>query len=223
MKEWSHGQECKLRSHSITAVPFPGKKSPAVKRLIVFWISIQGEKMDKRERDNWAADSQVDYGLRRLSKGAKKRGKREMKERQKKKIEGTTERRMLCDVGLIWPSLLFCFSLGGDPWPFACASLLQVQALTASLRSHWHAVQARFFHTLCELEGENAGWKHSSFSHFHPPDLSSLRTNYIVWGQTFKLACWCGGSDMLEWALSPFSFPPPPLKDLFAKRRNGCL
>lgn len=215
MKEWSHGQECKLQSHSITDVPFPGKKSPAVKRLIVFWISIQGEKMDDREGDNWAADSQVDYGLRRLLKEAKKRGKRKMKERQKKEIEGTTERHVLCDVGLIWPSrtdgqLQFCFSLGGDPWRFAFASLLQVQALTARLLSHWYTVEALFFPTYsASTRGETQYENTAPFYAFtpFPPSPSFLRTNYIVGGQTSKFACRCGGQQYARISSFSLQFP----------------
>lgn len=74
----------------------PWEKSPAVKRLIVFESASEGRKW-ANGRDNWAADSWVDYGLLCLSKG-EKRGEREMKERRKKGKEGVYERPMLCDA-----------------------------------------------------------------------------------------------------------------------------
>lgn len=62
-----------------------------------------------------------------------------------------------------------------------------------------------FSHTLWALGGKRSMKTQLLFTPLHLP---FLRANSIVWGQTFKLACWCGGSDMLELALSPFNFSP---------------
>lgn len=119
---------------------------------------------------------------------------------------------MLCDLGLIWPSrseaqLQFCFSLGGDPWPFACASLLQVQALTARLLSHWHAAQAHFFTYSVSTRGETQYENTASFHTYNPPPPFPSCKFYCLGVKHANLPVG-GGSDMLELALSPFSFSP---------------
>lgn len=159
MKEWSHGQECKLQSFNYHCA-LSWEKSPAVKRLIVFESPSEGRKWTNR-RDNWAADSWVDYGLRRLSKGEKKRGERGMKERRKGRgvrkahVVRCSRRAHLAFLGRGRTPILF--GLQGDPWPLACSSLLQVQGLTASsLHTDTHC--KLIFHTLWKDSGGGGGF-----------------------------------------------------------------
>lgn len=63
-----------------------------------------------------------------------------------------------------------------------------------------------FFAYSVSTRGETQ-YENTAPFHTSTPSVSSLRTNYFVWGQTFKRACWGGGSDMLESALSPFNCP----------------
>lgn len=130
------------------------EKSPAVKRLIVFESPSEGRKW-ANGRDNWAADSWVDYGLLRLSKGEEKRrwtrdeGEkgREGRGAWKARVVRCSRRGRPAFSGRRRTPILF--SPRGDPWPLACSSLLQVQALTAC-SSHTDAHCKLIFHTLCK-------------------------------------------------------------------------
>lgn len=138
------------------------EKFPAMKRLIVFESPSEGRKW-VNGRDNWVADSWVGYGLLCFSKGEKKRRWRRVGTGRK-----GCERSMLWNAaaGVVWLSLArgrttILFSPRGDPWPLACSSLLQVQALTAG-SSHTDTHYKLIFHTLGEMLYENADSFHIS-------------------------------------------------------------
>lgn len=157
----------------------------------------------------------MDYGLPRLSKGGKKRGKREMKERQKKKkeIEGTTERHKLYNaaVGLIWPSRAERHSF--NPVLAGEVTLDPLHALPCSrckpslLGCSTTGTQRRliFSHTLRALGGAGGGMRYENTASFHTskpplptPSLpsckfyclgSNIQTCLMVWGAGGAAIC----------------------------------
>lgn len=174
-----------------------------MKRLIVFGCPYEGRKWTNG-RDNWAADSWVDYGLWRLSKGEKKWGKRETKEKTEKEgrdewkvhVVRCSRRAHLAFLGR--GRTLILFSPWGDPWPLACSSLLQVQALTAS-SSHTDTHCKLIFHTLCkECGGGKRRMKTQilftlsppcffSFMPFHCQGLK-IQTCLLGWGSVVAIS-----------------------------------
>lgn len=145
--------------------PFLGKKSPAMKRLIVFESASEGRKW-ANGRDNWVADSSVGYGLLCLSK------EQERKERGNGK-EGVWRAHVVqrsrrgCLAVLRRGRTPILFSPRRDPWPLACSSLLQVQALTAG-SSHTDTHYELIFLTLCVYWGKQRMKKQILFT-FPPP------------------------------------------------------
>lgn len=154
------------------------EKSPAVKRLIVFESPSEGRKW-ANGRDNWAADSWVDYGLLRLSKGEKKR-RWEREEGEKEKGKGRVvrcSRRGLSGLLLQPRELQPCLAreVTPDPSHAPPCSRCKPSLLAA------HTPPANFSHTLQALGGKRCMKTQILFT-FSPPPAPFPSCHSIVRG-----------------------------------------
>ena len=148
------------------------EKSPAVKRLIVFESPSEGRKW-ANGRDNWAADSWVDYGLLRLfqrgkekevNEGRRRGGRREGRGVcEKARVVRRSRRGRLASLRRRENSSPV-FRARGDPWP--PRMLLPAPGASPHCEQLDHC--ELIFHTLCKHWGETQYENAAPFHIFTP-------------------------------------------------------